>query len=38
MNERFTYEQCLDYTLSYQNKRALGCFNLPADEDWPHPE
>ncbi len=37
MNERFTYEQCLDYTLSYQNKRALGCFNLPEDEDWPHP-
>ncbi len=37
MNERFTYEQCLDYTLSYQNKRALGCFDLPEDEDWPHP-
>ena len=37
MNERFTYEQCLDYTLSYQNKRALGCFGLPEDEDWPHP-
>ena len=37
LNERFTYEQCLDYTLKYQNKRAMGSLGLPENEDWPHP-
>jgi len=37
VNERFTYEQCLDYTLKYQNKRAMGSLGLPENEDWPHP-
>jgi len=37
VNERFTYEQCLNYTLKYQNERAMGSLGLPEDEDWPHP-
>ena len=37
MNERFTLEQSLDFTLKYQNKRAMGIFGLPKDQDWPHP-
>jgi hypothetical protein len=37
LNERFTYEQCLDYTLKYQDKRAHGCFGFPKNEEWPHP-
>jgi alpha-mannosidase len=37
VNERFTFEQCLDYTKKYQNERAMGCLGMAEDEDWPHP-
>jgi hypothetical protein len=37
MNERFTLEQTLAYTLKYQQGRAMGSFGNPADKDWPHP-
>lgn len=35
MNERFTYEQTLDYTLQYQQGRAVLSFGSKGD--WPHP-
>ncbi|MFC1552620.1 hypothetical protein ACFL6P_08675 [Candidatus Latescibacterota bacterium] len=37
MNERFTFEQTLDYTVKYQNDRSLGSFGLDEDKAWPHP-
>ena len=37
LNERFTLEQTLEYTLKYQQKRAMGSFDNPDDQDWPHP-
>ncbi len=35
LNERFTFEQTLDYTVTYQNGRAFGSFG--AKGEWPHP-
>ncbi|MCY1719387.1 hypothetical protein OU798_03490 [Prolixibacteraceae bacterium Z1-6] len=35
MNERFTYEQTLNYTMQYQQGRAVKSFGT--DGDWPHP-
>ena len=35
LNERFTYEQTLDYTVTYQAGRAFGSFG--AKGEWPHP-
>ncbi len=37
MNERFTAEQALEYTLAYQQGRAKGSFGNPDEVDWPHP-
>ena len=37
MNERFTLEQTLAYTLKYQQGRAMGSFGNPIDKDWTHP-
>ncbi|MBL9138948.1 MAG: hypothetical protein JNK85_23975 [Verrucomicrobiales bacterium] len=35
LNERFTFEQTLDYTVRYQNGRALNFGGQPGE--WPHP-
>lgn len=35
LNERFTFEQTLDYTVRYQNGRALHFDGHPGE--WPHP-
>ncbi|MCY3018924.1 MAG: hypothetical protein NTW87_07845 [Planctomycetota bacterium] len=35
LNERFTYEQTLKYTLDYQQGRAMHAFGSKGD--WPHP-
>jgi hypothetical protein len=35
MNERFTFEQTLEYTQQYQQGRAVNSFGT--DGDWPHP-
>ena len=35
LNERFTYEQTLKYTLAYEQGRALNSFGTKGD--WPHP-
>jgi len=35
LNERFTYEQTLEYTTQYQQGRAVNSFGT--DGDWPHP-
>jgi hypothetical protein len=35
LNERFTFEQTLKYTLTYQNGRAFGFQGVKGD--WPHP-
>ncbi len=35
LNERFTFEQTLQYALAYQDGRAFGYGG--AKEDWPHP-
>lgn len=35
MNERFTYEQTLEYTTQYQQGRAVNSFGT--NGDWPHP-
>lgn len=35
LNERFTFEQTLDYTFRYQDHRAIGFGGGSAD--WPHP-
>lgn len=35
LNERFTYEQTLEYALQYQQGRAVKAFGT--DGDWPHP-
>ena len=35
MNERFTYEQTLEYALQYQQGRAMKAFGT--NGDWPHP-
>ena len=35
LNERFTFEQTLQYALAYQDGRALGYGG--GQGDWPHP-
>lgn len=35
LNERFTYEQTLEYTTQYQQGRAVNSFGT--NGDWPHP-
>jgi hypothetical protein len=36
MNERFTYEQTLEYTTQYQQGRAVNSYGA-TNNDWPHP-
>jgi len=36
MNERFTYEQTLEYATQYQQGRAVNSFGA-INSDWPHP-